>query len=212
MRLFSYKLTHDGGFAPNPFWGFLTIATCKPGFRRSKRTGDWIAGFTSEKLCGDAVGQERLVFLMKVDEKIPLADYFNGRRFRRKIPKMSARKEIHRAGDNIYRPLSSAPAATNDFEQLPNPHHSVDQKSKDIGGQNVLIAAEYVYFGRDPLTIPPHLRPDIPTGQSANGNRTHDGKRADKFIKFVMRKGAGRRIHAPPHKWPASDQSWREIR
>ena len=29
MRLFAYKMTHDTGFAPNPFWGYLTLATCK---------------------------------------------------------------------------------------------------------------------------------------------------------------------------------------
>ena len=28
MRLFTYKMTHDTGFAPNPFWGFLTLTTC----------------------------------------------------------------------------------------------------------------------------------------------------------------------------------------
>ena len=50
IRLFSYKLTNDGGFAPNPFWGALTLATCKPQIRLSKRIGDWIAGFSSGTL------------------------------------------------------------------------------------------------------------------------------------------------------------------
>ena len=43
MRLFAYKMTHDTGFAPNPFWGCLTLATCKPKIRESKRPGDWVA-------------------------------------------------------------------------------------------------------------------------------------------------------------------------
>jgi hypothetical protein len=211
-RLFSYKLTHDSGFAPNPFWGILTIATCKPGFRQSKRPGDWIAGFTSKELCGDPVGQEKLIFLMKVDEKIPLADYYNDRKFQRKIPNSSAREQIHRAGDNIYFPLASTPATANDYEQLPNPHHNDNNKINDIGGQNVLIATEFVYFGRNALTIPPDLRPDIPKGQSKHGNETRDERRANKFIKFVIRQGLGRRIHAAPHNWPAGDQSWRDSR
>ncbi|MGE3595803.1 MAG: hypothetical protein AB7N70_09645 [Dehalococcoidia bacterium] len=42
----SYKMTHDTGFAPNPFWGCLTLATCKPGIRQTRGPGDWIAGFT----------------------------------------------------------------------------------------------------------------------------------------------------------------------
>lgn len=39
MRLFAYKMTHDTGFAPNPFWGYLTLATCKPKIREKKRRG-----------------------------------------------------------------------------------------------------------------------------------------------------------------------------
>jgi Nucleotide modification associated domain 2 len=61
MRLFSYKMTNDSGFAPNPFWGRLTLATCKPEIRKAKRVGDWIAGFTSRELCRDPIGSERLV-------------------------------------------------------------------------------------------------------------------------------------------------------
>jgi len=64
MDLVSYKMTHDSGFAPNPFHGYRTLATCKPGIRRSgnRRVGDLVAGFTSGALCGDAVGRERLVY------------------------------------------------------------------------------------------------------------------------------------------------------
>lgn len=212
MRLFSYKLSHDTGFAPNPSWGVLTLATCKPGFRRSKRAGDWIAGFTSGQLCGDQVGGERLIFLMKIDEKISIADYFRNRRFRRKIPKMTAKKEVYRAGDNIYRPLCPHPTTASDFEQLPNPNHNDKNKTHDISGENVLIGAEFVYFGHNALTIPGHLRPDVPKGQSAYGAKTHDVARAHKFIKFVMQKASTRRIHGPPHDWPAGDESWRESR
>ena len=35
MEIFSYVITHDSGFAPNPFGGFLTLATCKPKIRKS---------------------------------------------------------------------------------------------------------------------------------------------------------------------------------
>lgn len=212
MRLFSYKLSHDAGFAPNPFWGALTVATCKPGFRRSKRAGDWIAGFTSGQLCGDGVGKEKLVFLMKIDEKISIADYFRDRRFKRKIPDMSARKEIYRAGDNIYRPLCPHPTTANEFEQLRNPNHNDKNKTHDLSGENVLIGTEFMYFGRNALTIPPHLRPDVPKGQSAYGAETGDVERARKFIKYVMRKASDRRINGPPHDWPEDDESWGESR
>ena len=76
LRLFSYKMTDDTGFAPNPFWGELTLATCKAKIRYSKEKGDWIAGFTSDYLCGDPVGREKLVYLMKVEDKLPFKEYF----------------------------------------------------------------------------------------------------------------------------------------
>jgi hypothetical protein len=212
MRLFSYKMSHDSGFAPNPFWGALTLATCKPAFRRSKRAGDWIAGFTSRKLCGDRVGRERLIFLMKIDEKIPIADYYHDRRFQRKIPDLSAKEGIYRAGDNIYRPLCLRGIHANDFKQLRNPNHTSKDKTKDISGENVLIGAEFVYFGRNALSVPPLFRPDVPEGQSAHGTRTHDVERARKFVEFIMQKASACRIHGPFHSWHEGDESWRESR
>jgi hypothetical protein len=116
-RLYSYKMTNDSGFAPNPFWGVLTLATCKVSMRRSKNIGDWIAGFTSGALCGDPVGAERLVYLMKVSQKIPIAEYHSHRRFRSKIPNPASRVRVRTVGDNIYRP------------QRPNAHASRDLSS-----------------------------------------------------------------------------------
>jgi hypothetical protein len=75
LQLFSYKMTHDSGFAPNPFFGVLTLATCKSGMRRTKKVGTWIAGFTSKELCGDPVGEERLIYLTQIEEKLSLGDY-----------------------------------------------------------------------------------------------------------------------------------------
>ncbi|MGE3595807.1 MAG: hypothetical protein AB7N70_09665 [Dehalococcoidia bacterium] len=49
-------MTHDTGFAPSPLWGYLMLATCKPGIRQARGPGDWIAGFTSGQLCADRPG------------------------------------------------------------------------------------------------------------------------------------------------------------
>lgn len=72
---FLLQMRADSGFAPNPFFGVMTLATCRPAMRRSKCAGDWIAGFTSKALCGDDVGEERLIFLMRVTGKIPMTAY-----------------------------------------------------------------------------------------------------------------------------------------
>src|SRR5712671_5339411 len=34
MRLYSYVVARDFGFAPNPFFGVCTLATCKPDIRK----------------------------------------------------------------------------------------------------------------------------------------------------------------------------------
>lgn len=205
-RLFSYKLTHDTGFAPNPFWGFLTIATCKPLIRSAKRIGDWIAGFTSQELCGDPVGQERLVYLMQISEKIPFAEYFNNPLFKKKIPDLTKSQCLYKAGDNIYRPSSAHPSIR-EFEQLQNPYHDQFNKDRDLSGRFVLIANKFHYFGRKALNIPNNLRPNVPKGQSAHGALTHDQVTAQKFIEYIVA-GWSAGVHSPPHSWPDGDNSW----
>ena len=208
MRLFAYKMTHDTGFAPNPFWGFLTLATCKPWLRRNKRVGDWIAGFTSKQLCGDEPGDERLVFLMQVDERIALADYFRDRRFQSRIPRENESTMIHRCGDNIYMPLVRHASDPQDFVQLPNGYHGPSEKDCDLNGWNALIATHFAYFGGKALRIPRNMRPEVPPGQSAHGTQTHDLVKAKRFIDYIF-EIASARVMAHPHQWPSNDTSWR---
>jgi hypothetical protein len=209
LRLFSYKLTHDTGFAPNPFFGILTLATCKPRIRKVKEEGDWIAGFTSQQLCPrDSVGEERLVYLMEVNEKIPFSRYFFDPRFLRKIPDLQEPECIYKAGDNIYRPLCQRPSDIGDFEQLPNPYHKEKDKQKDLSGKYVLASDRFFYFGGDAVPIPGEVRPEVPKGQSAHGSLTHDQMRAHRFLDYVLTKYTVG-VHGAPHKWPEGDLSWR---
>ena len=54
MRLFSYVVAHDTGFSPNPFFGYCTLACCKPVIRRSAQAGDWVVGLGRTSLGGSA--------------------------------------------------------------------------------------------------------------------------------------------------------------
>jgi hypothetical protein len=86
-KLFSYVVEHDRGFAPNPFGGMCTLAKCK--HRNNKRNivemaeiGDWIAGTGGADLSKSA-GHGKLIYAMRVDKKISLAEYcldYNGKR------------------------------------------------------------------------------------------------------------------------------------
>ena len=200
MRLFSYKMTTDSGFAPNPFGRSLTLATCKAEIRRCKKEGDWIAGFSSAKLAGHEVGSERLIYLMRVAEKLPMREYSSDPRFQDKIPDMSAADPIARAGDNIYRPRANA-ASWADFEQLPNPNHECSHHGDDVSGRYVLIADEFYYFGGGALVLPPEVRPKVPRGQHPQGHKTPP-ERARRFVEYIRNEFRPGR-HGDPHRWPS---------
>ena len=195
-RLFSYKITHDTGFAPNPFHGFCTLATCKPQIRKSKRVGDWIAGFTSKTLCGDAVGDERLVYLMKVTDKVELEDYWQDSRFRKKRPRLRSNKVEDKTGDNIYQPK-----AEGGFLQMPNMNHDVHEMQHDLSGKYALIGEVFYYFGRDAIFLPPDLRPTTPIVQSGHGWGTKDPDRVKRFLEYIQ-ENYEMGIIGYPHSWP----------
>jgi len=197
-------MTHDTGFAPNPFWGELTLATCKPLIRRYKKKGDWIAGFTSIDLCGDQIGDERLVYLMKCENKVSIADYFLNPRYKNKIPDSNHSFRVYQVGDNVYRPIGSSGG----FEQIPNENHDCGEMEEDLSGQFVLTSTEFVYFGSAAIVIPVKIRPSLPPGQHPDGYRTHDEEVARHFVEHVLAKGSG--VLAAPHSWPADDLSWQE--
>jgi hypothetical protein len=198
--LFAYKLTHDTGFAPNPFHGFCTLATCKPGIRKTKRVGDWIAGFTSSTLNGDAVGHERLVYLLQICEKLRFDTYHVDPRFERKIPRQASVDCVDTVGDNIYGRRNGA------VFQVPNRFHGAEAIAKDTSGEFVLIGRRFAYFGAAPLVIPGKVRPQLPVGMSRYGIRTRDADLAQAFVDFVFANGAG--IRARPTSWRTGDTSW----
>ena len=63
----------------------------------------------------------------------------------------------------------------------------MNDKNHDVSGEFVLIATRFYYFGKSPITVSDHLRPNIPAGQSAHGSFTHDVERALAFITFVTK-------------------------
>ena len=135
-------MTHDTGFAPNPYFGILTLATCKPGIRLTKKVGDYIAGFTSEKLCKDVPGNEKLVYIMRVTEKITISEYWNDSRFRCKRPLKN--DAIKKRGDNIYKPSLHSRSG---FIQMPNANHCDGDMNTDLEGEFVLVSNDFYYFG-----------------------------------------------------------------
>jgi hypothetical protein len=85
--LFSYVVDHDLGFAPNPSPGYCTLVHCKFGGDSGRRNivelaevGDWIVGTGGSNK--DSAGHGKLIYLMRVDEKIPFTSFLSDPRFR----------------------------------------------------------------------------------------------------------------------------------
>ena len=198
MKLYSYILTHDTGFSPNPFWGYCTLADCKPAIRRTANVGDWIIGLTPK-----AEGN-RVVYAMQVDEILPYEDYFCDKRFAAKIPDFSKGTVACKCGDNIYKPLPNG-----GFRQLQSMHsngteENPERKAHDLGGVNVLISRRFHYFGSRALELPYELS-ELKVGR-AHKNRFSPGVISG-FLKFIAAQQTG--VTAPPLKWPRDDHSWR---
>src|SRR2546427_9265167 len=126
MSIFSYVITHDTGFAPNPFGGVLTLATCKPKIRRVAKPRDWVVGTGS---CRSVVSG-RVVFVAQIAEKLRIEDYGDDDHFACKRP-VASRESWRRHGDNIYQRRDS------EWRQLRNPHHTPEDMKLDLSGRFV---------------------------------------------------------------------------
>src|SRR5215469_3349692 len=113
MKLYSYVVVHDSGFAPNPFFGYCTLACCKPQIRQRAHEGDWIVGLTP------ASKGSRIVYFMRVDEITDFARYWRDPRFEAK--KANGKSVRSKRGDNIYESLAGG-----GFRQLRSSHSRKD--------------------------------------------------------------------------------------
>jgi hypothetical protein len=202
MRLFSYIVTHDTGFAPNPFWGFCTLACCKPVIRRTANVRDWIIGLTPKS------EGNRLIYAMQVEEIMTYDRYFNDIRFEAKIPDYSKGQVLNKCGDNIYKPQVNGT-----FQQLQSLHsNGLDEnpknKAHDLGGKNVLVTRKFNYFGSKALVLPEEL------DELKKVGRGHKNSFSDQiiqtFFKFIADQPEG--VNAAPAKWSKNDESWRSDR
>ena len=153
-RVYIYVVDRDFGFAPNPFHGFCTLATCKPGIRRTAQTGDWVVGMGGCRL--NATG--RCVFAMCVEECLTFDDYWSDPRFRTKRPIRNGSRKMM-VGDNIYHR-----ATTSAQWQQEDSHHSLTDGqpnafnvARDTQTNRILASRHFIYFGASAPTVPPEI-------------------------------------------------------
>ncbi|MBX9725851.1 MAG: hypothetical protein K2X09_01180 [Rickettsiales bacterium] len=153
VDIFSYVVRYDSGFAPNPFYGYCTLATCKPPIRKSARVGDWIVGSGSASKTVNRGG--RLVYAMRVAETPTFDEYSQDPRFEAKRPyRCGSRKQS--CGDNIYfRPDPLAGWQQRDsFHSQANGQLHPSHVARDTSVNRVLASDNFVYFGGEGPIIP----------------------------------------------------------
>lgn len=153
----SYVVRYDSGFAPNPFYGYCTLATCKPRIRKSAKVGDWLVGSGS----GDQKVRRggHLVYAMQVTETLTFDQFDADERFSRKKPyRRGSRKQS--CGDNIYHRASGDMgwSQRDSFHSLPDGTANARHIARDTGVNRVLVSDRFVYFGGEGPLIPLKLK------------------------------------------------------
>jgi len=181
MKLFSYIVARDYGFAPNPFHGYCTLATCKPKIRAAAAVGDWVVG-TGAKTKYALTG--RLIYAMKVGETLDFDTYWKDPRFLCKWPVLNGSLKLV-YGDNIYHREGRRWAQADSHHSLENGRPNPRNIARDTSVNRLLIATKFVYWGSVAPMIPKRFRPYRPTSEdiccSGQGHRIMSQKFATAF-------------------------------
>lgn len=193
VALLTYVVARDYGFAPNPFHGYCTLATCKPIIRRVARVGDWIVGTgnASRKRNG------RLVYAMQVREVLTFDHYWQDGRFRAKRPNLHGSKK-QAFGDNIYFREPMGWHQEDSHHSLADGTPNIANITNDTQTDRVLIASEFVYWGGAGPQIPQALKQIVCPGRGHR--RISDTKVVDEFVSWLRANG-GKGFQGEPLDW-----------
>lgn len=178
MRLYTYIVHFDGGFAPCVSRSICTLACCKPRIRANAKYSDWVAGATSKEH-----GSGRLIYLMQVERAFTFAEYHGD-------------ETLHGRIDNIYRPK-----ADGGYAQRRNEFHGSGSVRKDLSADRVLLSKRFVYFGERAPAIPDEFIEFVPRGR---GHRVYGNvlgepndvvadKKIKSFVRWAFSRGEGRK-------------------
>lgn len=190
MRIYSYVVVRDFGFAPNPFFGMCTLAACKPKIRHSAKVGDYVVGLTPKG------SGNKICYIMEVTSKISFDEYWSTDKYEIKKPKFNAAYK-NAFGDNIYHKEEGR-------WQQANSHHSREdgtpiQKNIDTdtgSTDQVLVSENFSYWGKDAISLPPEFGA-LKVGRSHKCN--FDRRFVEEFI--VWNRGLEKGLVSTPEKW-----------
>lgn len=154
QRVFIYVVARDFGFAPNPFHGACTLATCKPRIRGSACIGDWVIGMGGSGL--KATG--RCIFAMKITAAMTFDEYWSNPDYYDKRPVRNGSRKMM-VGDNIYHRLGNDQPWQQEDSHHSRPDGSADTHNiaTDTSANRVLLSRDFFYFGKAAPVVPPSL-------------------------------------------------------
>lgn len=185
MAIYSYIITRDFGFAPNPFYGMCTLATCKPVIRRTANIGDWIVGFGSGEKSSSF--KNKVIFVMQVEKKITFDEYWDTPEYQCKKPVMNGSLKQN-YGDNIYHTVNGKWVQEDSHHSYEDGKVNILNLERDTGSNNVLIGTKYWYFGKDAVKIPDELMAIVPNGRGDKKDTEHE-KVLIKWVEKFEEKG-----------------------
>ena len=186
-KLFTYKVMHDGGSAPNPYSELCTLAICKPAIRRVARVGDVIVGFGCKSNGDD---EHRIVYCMIIDEVLTWDAYISAckmGKYKNRIP-----TSPNDPGDCIW---SSTIQAHDPLDS--HSGHDKDDFNNDVkSGENVLIGKKYWYFGNGANQYI-CINEELPLVGRGHRSTSNDLARREAFEMFFTKALVDRNILAP---------------
>lgn len=183
MRLHTYVVARDYGFAPNPFFGVCTLATCKPKIRSVAAIGDWVMGTGSKQWNRE----HRVVYAMRVTESMTFEQYWSNPRFQQKKPNLRGSKK-QAFGDNIYsrdtedHPWRQADSHHSLTDGNPNPKNV----NADTGTNRILLSNDFVYWGGEGPALPMKFLNYGPHHESVCAGRGHKNDFSPQLVEEVV--------------------------
>jgi hypothetical protein len=197
--VYFYVVDRDFGFAPNPFHGVCTLATCKPVLRRVAKPDDWILGMGGSRL--KAVG--KCIFAMKVSKKITFNEYWNDPNYRDKKPVRNGSLKMV-VGDNIYWKQdefwNQSDSHHSNPDGSPNPHNLKNDTQTDA----VLISHHFYYFGSSAVLVGAGILSAVGY-KNGRHHRVFSLAAAQPVISLIERSGKLNQVAADPYDFDVAD-------
>ncbi|WP_127523604.1 hypothetical protein [Mesorhizobium sp. Z1-4] len=186
-KVYMYVVARDFGFAPNPFHGVCTLATCKPKIRGVARPGDWIVGMGGAAL--NATG--KCIYFMQVSGAMTFNEYWNHPDCRSKRPVRNGSR-VMMVGDNIYhRDQEGDPWTQEDsHHSKPDGTPELSNIGTDTSRDRVLYSNRFVYFGANAPMVPENILQEIGY-TNVRAHRTFEHWQSGPLLQWIEEQGKG---------------------